>query len=174
MPNPPGRRRVWVGVGANLGDLAANVREAIERLAASPEFSSGRASSLYETAPWGKTDQPWFVNTVVELETEAAPDLVLDRLLAIEQAMGRQRRERWGPRVIDLDYLLDETETSAVPRLYLPHAEVENRAFVLVPLAELRPELVLPSGKNVRDRAAELAADQPLRRRDGVTIGAWP
>ena len=166
-------RRVWVGVGANLGDPAANVREAIQRLSAAPEFASGRASSLYETAPWGKTDQPWFVNAVAELETDATPDQVLDRLLAIETEMGRVRHERWGPRVIDLDYLLDEAETSAVPRLYLPHREVENRAFVLVPLAELRPEMALPSGQGVRERADELAAEQPLRRLDGVTIGAW-
>lgn len=167
-------RRVWVGVGGNIGDPAASVREAIARLAAAPEFAGGRASPLYETAPWGKTDQPWFVNAVVELETEASPRLVLDRLFAIENEMGRVRRERWGPRVIDLDYLLDETESSAEPVLYLPHPEVENRAFVIVPLADLRPDLVLPSGDTVRERAAALAAEQPLRRLDGVTIGPWP
>jgi 2-amino-4-hydroxy-6-hydroxymethyldihydropteridine diphosphokinase len=167
-------RRVWVGVGGNIGDPAASVRAAIERLAAAPEFGSGRASGLYETAPWGKTDQPWFVNAVVELDTDAAPRVVLERLFAIEQEMGRVRRERWGPRVIDLDYLLDETETSAEPVLYLPHPEVENRAFVLVPLADLQPDLVLASGETVRERAAELAVEQPLRRIDGVTIAAWP
>lgn len=168
-------RRVWVGVGANLGDPAANVREAIARLAAQPEFVTGRASSLYETAPWGKADQPWFVNAVVEMETTASPADVLDRLLGIEQTMGRVRRERWGPRSIDLDYLLDEFETSQTDVLRLPHPEVENRAFVLVPLVELRPDLRLPSGQPARERAAVLAAEQPLRRLEGVpTIAAWP
>lgn len=167
-------RRVWIGVGGNIGDPAASVREAIERLAFAPEFEGGRASGLYETAPWGKTDQPWFVNAVVELETEAVPRAVLDRLFAIETEMGRVRRERWGPRVIDLDYLLDETETSAEPALYLPHPEMENRAFVLVPLADLQPDLVLARGQTVRERASVLAAEQPLRRIDGFTIGPWP
>lgn len=166
-------RRVWVGVGANLGDPAASVRQAIAALAAAPEFASARASRLYETAPWGKTDQPWFVNAVVELETDADPEAVLARLFAIERAMGRQRRERWGPRLIDLDYLLDEAATNEEPHLYLPHKEMENRAFVLVPLAELRPEMVLPSGRPIRERAAELAASQPVRLA-GATMPPWP
>ena len=167
-------RRVWVGVGANMDEPAAKVREAVARLASAPEFRTARVSSLYETAPWGKTDQAWFVNAVVELETDAAPNAVLNRLFAIEQAMGRVRHERWGPRVIDLDYLLDESETSATDRLSLPHPEVENRAFVLVPLAELRPELVLPRGEAARDRAAALAEEQPIRRLEAGTIAPWP
>jgi 2-amino-4-hydroxy-6-hydroxymethyldihydropteridine diphosphokinase len=166
-------RRVWIGVGANLGDPAGNVRGAIAALAAAPELGSVRASSLYETAPWGKTDQPWFANAVVEAETDAAPEAVLARLHAIEQAMGRERRERWGPRLIDLDYLLDEGATSEAPWLYLPHRELENRAFVLVPLAELRPDMVLPSGRPIRERAADLAASQALHR-VADTMAAWP
>lgn len=156
-----------------MHDPPAMVREAIERLAAAPEFSSGRASSLYETAPWGKTDQPWFTNAVVELESDTRPAGILERLLAIEQSMGRVRGERWGPRVIDLDYLLDEAETSTTMRLSLPHPEIENRAFVVVPLAELRPELVLPSGQTAAERAAALAAEQPVRRLDGAKIAPW-
>jgi 2-amino-4-hydroxy-6-hydroxymethyldihydropteridine diphosphokinase len=147
----------------------------MERLAIAPEFLGGRCSSLYETAPWGKTDQPWFVNAVIEVETESAPRAVLDRLLAIETALGRERPERWGPRTIDLDYLLDETAVIDDARLQVPHPEMANRAFVLVPLAELRPELVLPGGEPVTQRAAELSAAQPLRRLVGVlTMPPWP
>jgi 2-amino-4-hydroxy-6-hydroxymethyldihydropteridine diphosphokinase len=103
-----GWRRVWVGLGANLGDPAANVLEAARRLGGLPGVRRLGLSPLYDTAPWGVTDQPWFVNAVAELETDLAPGALLRSLLDIERPMGRVRRERWGPRVIDLDYLLDE------------------------------------------------------------------
>ena len=156
-------RLAYVGLGANLGDPAANVRVAAARLAALPGISACRLSGLYETAPWGKTDQPWFVNAAAELTVDLPPDDLLTALQAIEADLGRVRHERWGPRTIDLDYLLDERHTSSTPRLMLPHPELENRAFVLAPLADLRPDLVLPSGRPVASRLAELLPSQPVR-----------
>jgi 2-amino-4-hydroxy-6-hydroxymethyldihydropteridine diphosphokinase len=158
-------RRVWIGLGANLGDPAANVLAAARRLAALPGVGAVRLSPLYDTAPWGVTDQPWFVNAAAELETDLGPEPLLDALLATEAAMGRVRRERWGPRVIDLDYLLDEAGPVATERLVVPHPGLEDRASVLAPLADLRPDLVLPSGRPIAERLAELLPDQPVRRR---------
>ena len=165
-------RRVWIGLGANLGDPAANVLAAAHRLSAEPGTRAPRISDLYETAPWGRTDQPWFVNAVVELETTLAPDALLDRLLAIELELGRVRSDHWGPRTIDLDYLLDERATADGARLTLPHRELENRAFVLAPLAELRPGLLLPSGQTIEARLRDLSADQAVRRMG--TMPRWP
>lgn len=158
-------RRVWIGLGANLGDPAANVLEAARRLAALVGVPALRLSPLYDTAPWGVTDQPWFVNAAAELGTDLGPEALLDELLAIEAAMGRVRRERWGPRVIDLDYLLDEAGAVATARLVVPHPGLEDRASVLAPLADLRPDLVLPSGRPIAARLADLLPDQPVRRR---------
>jgi 2-amino-4-hydroxy-6-hydroxymethyldihydropteridine diphosphokinase len=155
------RRRVWIGLGGNLEEPAARLLVAAERLAA---LGSVRLSSLYETAPWGRTDQPWYVNAVAELTTALAPPALLAELQRIEAELGRVRKERWGPRTIDLDYLLDEAGPVDRPDLTVPHVELENRAFVLLPLAELRPDLVLPSGRPVVERLGELVPDQPLRR----------
>jgi 2-amino-4-hydroxy-6-hydroxymethyldihydropteridine diphosphokinase len=100
-------RLAYVGLGANLGDSRANVHAAAARVAGLPGVTACRLSSLYETAPWGKTDQPWFVNAVAELRVALAPGDLLETLLRIELDLGRVRQERWGPRTIDLDYLLD-------------------------------------------------------------------
>jgi 2-amino-4-hydroxy-6-hydroxymethyldihydropteridine diphosphokinase len=154
-------RRVWIGLGGNLDDPAARLLVAADRLAA---LGRVRLSSLYETAPWGRTDQPWYVNAVAELETGLAPPALLAELQRIEAELGRVRDERWGPRTIDLDYLLDEAGPVERAGLTVPHVEVENRAFVLAPLAELWPNLVLPSGRPVADRLRELLPEQPLRR----------
>ena len=163
-------RLVWIGLGANLGDAEASLREAARRLAEPGHLADVRVSSLYQSAPWGKSDQPWFTNAVLEGRTARPPLELLRELLALEQRMGRERHERWGPRTIDLDYLLDESERSESDELRLPHPYLEERAFVLAPLAELRPELVLPSGTPIAERLAALAPDQPLRRLG--TIGA--
>ncbi|HEY3108591.1 MAG TPA: 2-amino-4-hydroxy-6-hydroxymethyldihydropteridine diphosphokinase [Chloroflexota bacterium] len=154
-------RRVWIGLGGNLDGPAARVLAAADRLAG---LGPLRLSSLYETAPWGRADQPWFVNAVAELETALAPAALLAELQRIELELGRVRNERWGPRAIDLDYLLDEDGPVDQPALTVPHPRLENRAFALAPLADLRPELVLPSGRRLADRLRELLPEQPLRR----------
>ncbi len=129
----------YVGLGANLGDREATLRRALELL------GPARVSTFRETEPWGYTDQPRFVNAVAEVETELAPRALLDRLLEIERELGRTRTApRFGPRTIDLDLLLYGDEQIDEPGLRVPHPRLHERRFVLEPLAELDPHLVVP------------------------------
>jgi 2-amino-4-hydroxy-6-hydroxymethyldihydropteridine diphosphokinase len=135
--------RAAIGLGANVGDRAASLRAAIDRIAGLGSVVA--VSSMFETAPWGITDQPAFLNAALVLDTELSPRALLDALLAIERDLGRDRaREvRWGPRRIDLDILLyDDRVEEGDPAL--PHPRLHERAFVLVPLAEIAPDLVHP------------------------------
>lgn len=127
----------YVGLGANLGDARATVEAAIVRLA---ELGTVRArSSLYRTPPWGVLDQPPFVNAVVALETALDPHALLAALKRLEGELGRTVTYRWGPRAIDLDVLTYEDARIDDPVLTIPHPRLAERAFVLVPLAELAP-----------------------------------
>src|SRR3989441_1325420 len=137
--------RVYIGIGSNLGDQKANTLEAIDRVAKFRATRVVRASSLYESEPLGDA-KTWFVNSVIELETEFPPDELLKRLKAIEKAMGRKRvkGKRWGSRVIDLDILLCDLEIVEKRNLKIPHPEMHKRRFVLLPLAELAPHVVHP------------------------------
>jgi 2-amino-4-hydroxy-6-hydroxymethyldihydropteridine diphosphokinase len=137
--------RAYIGIGSNLGDRKANALEAVDRLSKLPATRVVRASSLYESEPLGDA-KTWFVNSVVEVETEFPPDELLKRLKAIEKAMGRKRvkGKRWGSRVIDLDILLCDQEIVEKRTLKVPHPEMHKRRFVLLPLAELAPQVVHP------------------------------
>ena len=141
----------YVGLGANLGDRESTIRAAV---AALPGVVA--VSELRETEPVGVTDQPAFLNGVAALETELSAQDLLEALLAIEVELGRERRERWGPRTIDLDLLLYGTATVDEPGLTVPHAHLHERRFALEPLAELDPDLVVPGRGRVRDLLAEL------------------
>jgi 2-amino-4-hydroxy-6-hydroxymethyldihydropteridine diphosphokinase len=139
-----GSVHAWVGLGSNLGDGRRQFRDALRALHADPAIEVRRASSLYRTAPWGVTDQPEFSNAVAELRTSLAPHALLDRLLAAERAAGRVRDgARWGPRTLDLDLLVYDDAVIDTPTLRVPHPHAHERDFVLVPLAELAPELEL-------------------------------
>jgi 2-amino-4-hydroxy-6-hydroxymethyldihydropteridine diphosphokinase len=142
--------RVYVGLGSNLGDRERNLREAFQRL---EQIGLLRASELRETDPVGFTEQPKFLNAAAELETHLSAREVLDRLLAIERELGRDRasERRWGPRTIDLDLLLYGDETIDEPGLKVPHPLLAERRFVLEPLHELDPELGLPDGRRIKD-----------------------
>ena len=142
---------VYVGLGANLGDREATIRAAVVAL---PGVVS--VSSLRETDPVGKTDQPKFLNGVAALDTSLSPRELLDLLLSIERELGRERRERWGPRVIDLDLLLYGDEIVDEPGLNVPHPRLHERRFVLEPLAEIAPGLVIPGRGRVEELLAEL------------------
>jgi 2-amino-4-hydroxy-6-hydroxymethyldihydropteridine diphosphokinase len=156
---------VYVGLGANLGDPARQVRDAIAALDALPDVRVLRASSSYRTPPWGRSDQPDFVNAVVELDTALAPGALVDALLRVERGAGRERRgERWAPRTIDLDLLVYADRVVDAPHCRVPHPLLAERAFVLVPLAELAPELVVPGRGTVR----ELLDALPRAERDAV------
>jgi 2-amino-4-hydroxy-6-hydroxymethyldihydropteridine diphosphokinase len=137
--------RVFIGIGSNLGDRKANFFEAIERLQKLAGTRILKQSSLYESEPLGDA-KTWFVNAVIEIETEASADELLKRLKVIETAMGRKRvrGKRWGSRVIDLDILFFNNEIINRRTLKVPHPELQNRRFVLAPLCELAPQLVHP------------------------------
>jgi len=134
----------YIALGANLGDPAATVNAAFAALDQLPQSRLLAKSALYRTAPVGIAEQPEFVNAAALIDTTLAPEALLDALLAIEQAFGRVRAERNGPRTLDLDILLYDDLTLATPRLTLPHPRLHLRAFVLQPLADLAPDLAIP------------------------------
>jgi 2-amino-4-hydroxy-6-hydroxymethyldihydropteridine diphosphokinase len=143
----------YVGLGSNVGDREASLRSAVELL---KELGPVRVSSIRETDPVGVTDQPKFLNAVAEVDTEVSARDLLERLLAIERQLGRDRsaETRWGPRAIDLDLLLYGSETIDEPGLTVPHPRLAERRFALEPLHELDPGLRLPDGRAVGELLA--------------------
>ena len=137
-----GDERIFLGLGTNLGEREANLREAVRRLAALPGTRVVGLSSLHETAPWGVEDQPPFLNAVAELRTELEPEALLTAVKEIERAMGREPTFRWGPRLIDLDLLLYGERRLRTERLTLPHPHLRERPFVTEPLGEIAPEVL--------------------------------
>ena len=134
----------YVALGSNLGDKEANLRKALELLQ-ERGVEVVKTSSFICTEPYGVTDQPQFLNGVCEVRTSLVPLALLHTLLEIEQEMGRVRLRHWGERNIDLDLLLYEDVVMDTPQLKLPHPDMQNRDFVLLPLAEIAPELVHPT-----------------------------
>lgn len=135
----------YVALGANLGDRAAAIRSAVTRLDATPGIRVTKRSLLLENpAVGGPEDAPPFLNAVVEIETTLAPHDLLARLLEIEKSLGRDRREKWEPRIIDLDLILYGNEVIDSPVLRVPHPLMHERRFVLEPLAEIAPDVVHP------------------------------
>ncbi len=146
--------RAFLALGSNLGDRLANLRKAVSVLRESGCQTTG-VSSVYETKPVGLTDQPDFLNAVIRIKTEHSPKALLELCQAVELRLGRERTIKWGPRVIDLDILLYDGVTLDEPGLTIPHPRMLERAFVLVPLLEIDPEVeVSPSVS-----AARAAAD---------------
>lgn len=133
---------IHIALGSNLGDRPANLARALELMGELVEISV--ASSIYETQPWGVLDQPCFLNQVVKGRTTLAPIHLLYELKAIERLMGRRETVRYGPRIIDLDILLYGDRVIHYSRLHIPHPRMLERAFVLVPLAEVSPGIVIP------------------------------
>jgi 2-amino-4-hydroxy-6-hydroxymethyldihydropteridine diphosphokinase len=154
---------VYLSLGSNLGQRQRQLRAAIERLRGVGRVVS--ISSLYETQPVDVTDQPWFLNCALALETNRPPQHVLEEILAIERDMGRERTRRKGPRKIDIDVLLFGDRTIDSPQLKIPHPAMHQRRFVLEPLAEIAPEARHPLlKKTVRELLAELSDGQTVRR----------
>jgi len=147
----------YLGLGSNLGDRHANLADAITRLACDT-VRILRTSSIWETAPRDVLDQPWFLNQVVEVESDLLPRQLFQRIQRIEREMGRQRRMPKGPRLIDIDILLYGNAVVKSDDLEIPHPRMTERRFVLAPLAELAPDLRHPgSGQTVRELLAEVA-----------------
>ena len=150
----------YIGVGSNLEDPRAQVLAAITRLAQLPRTRLVLASKLYRSRPFGPVAQPDFVNAVAGILTQLDPNALMGELHAIESAMGRpERHEHWGPRIIDLDLLAFGSERREEPHLTLPHPGIVERNFVLYPLAEIAPDLVLPGLGRVADLAAAVTAE---------------
>jgi len=133
---------VFIALGSNLGDRLANLQAATAALR--PDIRPNRCSSIYETPPWGYLQQPKFFNQVISAETELEPLGVMGRLKSIEVQLGRKETFRYGPRVIDLDILFFDDLVIDSPPLVIPHPRMQERAFVLLPLAELAAELRHP------------------------------
>jgi 2-amino-4-hydroxy-6-hydroxymethyldihydropteridine diphosphokinase len=135
--------KVYLLTGGNLGDREKNLQQAADHI----NVTCGqivRSSSFYETAAWGKTDQPAFLNQALELHTTLSPEALMEQLLEIENIMGRKRTEKLGPRIIDIDMLLYEDRVLDTSLLKLPHPALPQRRFALVPLAEIAPRLLHP------------------------------
>ena len=152
MPGP-NSERVYLSLGGNLGDPARSMGEALRILDAEPSTRVAAVSSLYRTPPWGKTDQPDFLNAAAELHTDLSPRELLELCLAAERKLKRVRNERWGPRLVDLDILSFGDRTLHEPGLEIPHPRMLERAFVLVPLAEIAPDFAV-HGERLADRLA--------------------
>jgi 2-amino-4-hydroxy-6-hydroxymethyldihydropteridine diphosphokinase len=143
-----------LGLGGNLGDRRANLAAAVNAVAEHPDVRLEAVSGLYETPPWGKTDQPAFLNAALRIETRLAPRTLLDAILDIERRLGRQRGERWGPRTVDIDVLLYGDAAIDEPGLRVPHPRLTERAFALAPLADVLPQATV-AGRTVADWLAQ-------------------
>ncbi len=157
-----------LSLGGNEGDVRAAFRHALARLRASAGVREVIASSVWRTPPWGKTDQPDFLNMAAVLRTTLSPRALLDLCLAVEAERGRRRGERWGPRTLDVDLIAYGDATIEEPGLSVPHPRARERAFVLGPLAEIAPHAQI-GGERVADLLAriDLGGARPLGPLEG-------
>ena len=140
-----------LALGTNLGDRVGNIEEAIRRLTADGSVRLVKRSGLYRSAPWGVTDQDWFVNACISIDTDLSPRELLERCQAVENGMGRVRTRHWGPRIIDVDILTFGDFKISEPDLVVPHPLIGERAFVLVPLKDIAPDLTINGALAWRD-----------------------
>ncbi len=153
----------YLGLGSNIGDGAAHLTDACGLLHQHPAVTVEAVSSLYRSAPVGVINQAWFVNAVTRLQTTLSPRSLLAVTQATERRVGRTPNYRWGPRVVDIDILLYDTLRLDTPYLTIPHAALQERAFVLVPLHELAPDLWLPSGHTLKELLDALPAHEDVQ-----------
>jgi len=152
-------RDAALGLGSNLGDKAANIARAVALIAARGVMGPLTVSALYRSPPWGGVAQDWFVNACIAGDALVSPEDLLRACLDIEAQMGRVRAERWGPRLIDIDVLYVGDGARATPALTLPHPHMTTRAFVLRPLAQIRPELEI-DGRGIAAMAAQFGTHE--------------
>lgn len=143
--------KAYLGLGSNQGDRYEQLKQAAFYLNEYPQIRVVKTSEIYETEPWGGLQQDYFLNQVVEIETDFSPCKLLAACQEIEEVMGRKRLIHWGPRTIDIDILLFEGRVIEEQDLIIPHPYLEQREFVLIPLKEIAPDLVLPSGTRISD-----------------------
>ncbi|MBN6064458.1 2-amino-4-hydroxy-6-hydroxymethyldihydropteridine diphosphokinase [Aggregatibacter actinomycetemcomitans] len=152
--------KVYVALGSNLADPQAQLVAALRAMNQLPDSKVVSVSSFYQSKPLGPQDQPDYVNAVACLETALSPFALLDELQRIEQEQGRVRLRRWGERTLDLDILLYAEQTIQSGRLTVPHYDMHNREFVIIPLAEIAPTLSLPNGQSVSERLQKFTHHQ--------------
>lgn len=153
----PGTARAYLSLGSNLGDKRGAIAQALRRLEGMPDLTVVARSTDYRTPPWGDTDQDWFVNACAAVETGLSPQALLRACLSVEESLGRVRTRKWGPRIIDIDLIDYGGRTIRDEALTLPHPFALQRPFVLVPLAEIAPDLEL-GGVSVRTALGRLDA----------------
>lgn len=163
MP-PPVTRRVWLGLGGNIGDVRGSLSSSLRSLDDHQKIEVFCVSSLYRTPPWGLEEQPWFLNCCAEVRTSLSPRDLLTVCRAFEDVGERDRSVRWGPRTIDIDILVYEGEECSGSDLTLPHPGMFARAFVLVPLSEIAADIIV-SNKKVSDWASGVSSE-------GLTVEA--
>jgi 2-amino-4-hydroxy-6-hydroxymethyldihydropteridine diphosphokinase len=159
---PRAEATAYLSLGSNLGERRANLEGALKCLRETPGVRIERVSGVYRSAPIGVREQPEFLNLAVEARTALAPSELLRAVKDIERTVGRTPGARWGPRVIDIDILIYDGVTMETKELTLPHPRLAERAFVVVPLAEIAPDLMLPDGRRARDVAIALAQEQDV------------
>ena len=147
-----------IGLGGNLGDPFKSIEQALEIINKNEDCRVEAVSSFWRTPPWGKTDQPDFINACAKVSTRLEPRALLELCLQTEQALKRVRNERWGPRSIDIDVLFFGDRNIDEEGLVIPHPRIAERAFVLVPLAEIAPDQIL-NGKTISERAKEISRE---------------
>jgi 2-amino-4-hydroxy-6-hydroxymethyldihydropteridine diphosphokinase len=152
-----GTARAYLSLGSNLGDKRGAIAQALRRLEGMPDLTVVARSTDYRTPPWGDTDQDWFVNACAAVETGLSPQALLRACLSVEESLGRVRTRKWGPRIIDIDLIDYGGRTIRDEALTLPHPFALQRPFVLVPLAEIAPDLEL-GGASVRTALGRLDA----------------
>ncbi|MCK8828480.1 2-amino-4-hydroxy-6-hydroxymethyldihydropteridine diphosphokinase [Natroniella acetigena] len=152
---------VYLGLGTNLGDKEQNLKQAVELIANFPQTELSKVSKVYETEPWGYTEQDNFLNLCLEIKTDLAPYQLLEECQGVEKDLKREREIRWGPRIIDVDILLYGDLVLTDQKLTIPHPRIQERAFVLSPLADLDQKLVI-KGKSVLEWS-ELLDEQEIK-----------
>ncbi|MDF2531929.1 MAG: folK [Clostridia bacterium] len=154
--------RAYLGLGGNIGNVKENMQEALRLLQANNAVKLIKQSSYYETAPVGFEQQEWFLNIVIEIETELPPYELLELCNKVEHKLKRERLIRWGPRTIDIDILLYEGFESNEPKLSVPHPRIQERAFVMIPLLEIAPDLKI-KGQSLKEIVKHIS-NQEIRK----------
>ncbi|MEO5875375.1 MAG: 2-amino-4-hydroxy-6-hydroxymethyldihydropteridine diphosphokinase [Streptosporangiaceae bacterium] len=160
------QHKVVLSLGSNLGDRLENLQEAIDALFDAPGLSLQSLSPVYETAPWGPVEQDDFLNVVAVAVTRLTPEVLLDRVLSIEEAMRRERLVRWGPRTLDIDIIQFGSVVSDDPVLTLPHPRAHERGFVLVPWADIDPDGELTGRGRIAELVESVGSEGVNRRED--------
>lgn len=164
------RNQVYIALGSNLAQPIQQLNQALQAIAHLPNTQLNRVSSFYQSKPLGPQDQPDYVNAVACITTDFAPLELLEQLQQIEQQQGRIRLRRWGERTLDLDILLYDDLVLQTERLTIPHYDMQNREFVIIPLIEIAPDLILPNGKKLEDLAEKFVGHNMLLISSDTTL----